>query len=280
MKTLKLKNGAEVPTLGLGTWFLGDSAATREREIEALRIGIEAGATLIDTAEMYGSGRSEDLVSEAILPFRREDLYLVSKVLPSNADSSSLPRALDASLERLGTDYLDLYLYHWRGGVPLEETVEALEDARVAGKIAAWGVSNFDDDDVAELLDIPAAQACLTNQVLYNLGAREAEWAVIPACVQEDMAIMAYAPTGQKESRLTTNPVVEEIATEIGATPMQILIAWTLAQPRVISIPRTGNPDHMRENVAAAEISLNAEQLGRLNLEFPPPSRPVTLGVI
>ena len=178
--TVTLRNGVQVPALGLGTWFLGENKSARERELESLRAGVAAGMTLIDTAEMYGNGKAESLIKEVISDKKRDDLFLVSKVLPNNAGKHRLERALDDSMKRMGVEYLDLYLYHWRGNYPLEETVAELERVKKAGKIREWGVSNFDIDDKEELWLVPGGRNCLVNQVLYHTGSRGIEYSLLP----------------------------------------------------------------------------------------------------
>ncbi|MDY5157522.1 aldo/keto reductase [Actinotignum timonense] len=282
MRNITLANGDTVSALGLGTWFLGDDRACRQEEIAALRCGIEGGARLIDTAEMYGSGRSEELVGEAITPFPRELLYLITKVLPSNASRRRMEGALDASLARLGTEYVDMYLYHWRGGTPLAETVAELERLRENGKIRSWGVSNFDVEDMEELAALPGGANCQANEVLYHLGSRGIEVELRGLMERLGVALIAYCPLAQAgtlRNGLVTNPVVTEVARDLGVSPFQVLLAWVLAQSPTIAIPRTGKLAHMRENLEAARIELSVEQLARLDGAFPAPHRRVPLDV-
>ena len=265
--------------LGMGTWYLGDNPNTRAEEIAALRYGLEHGLRLIDTAEMYGDGRSERLVGEAIAPFEREKLCLVSKVLPNNANRRALERSLDASLAALQTDYLDVYLYHWRGDTPLEETVEMLEKMVEKGKIKTWGVSNFDLEDMQEL---PQVEHCVTNQVLYHLGSRGIEVALKPWQDERGMPIMAYCPlaqAGSLQQTLLDNPVVKQVAAELNVSVYQVLLLFVLAQDNMVAIPRTGRVAHMQELVACADLALNAEQLAALNQAFPVPTRRVPLDI-
>jgi diketogulonate reductase-like aldo/keto reductase len=266
MRSVKLPDGTQVPVLGLGTWRMGERRGDAAAEIAALRLGIDLGITLIDTAEMYGSGRAEELVGEAIAG-RREPLFLVSKVLPQNASRLGTIRACEASLKRLGTDHLDLYLLHWQGRHPLAETVAAFEDLRRAGKILHWGVSNFDTDEMAAL----DGRAVATNQVLYNLARRVAEWALLPWCRQRNIPVMAYSPIEQ--GRILTHPALVALAQAHGCSPAQLALAWVLHQPNVFTIPKATAPDHVRENVAALDIVLSAEELAVLDRAFPPPRR-------
>ena len=274
--TVKLSNGVCVPALGQGTWYLGDSAETHTREVEALRAGIEVGMTLIDTAEMYGNGRSEALVGEAIRPYDRSSLFLVSKVVPSNARGARLMKSLDQSLAHLGTDYLDLYLYHWRGGSMLAEVVEGMEAARAAGKIRAWGVSNFDVADMEELWRTPGGKNCLVNQVLYHMGSRGIDYSLLPWMRAHGVALMAYCPlaqAGRLSCDLFGNTVLKRIAEKYGATPAQIALAWAIRDGQTIAIPRTGRKEHALMNAGADAIALTAEDYAEIDRAFPPPTR-------
>jgi diketogulonate reductase-like aldo/keto reductase len=263
MKTLSI-GGRPVPQLGQGTWNMGDSAAKRPQEIAALRRGIELGMTLIDTAEMYGSGRSERLVGEAISGLR-DQVYLVSKVLPSNASSEGTIRACEASLQRLGVETLDLYLLHWRGRYPLADTVEGFEHLQEQGKIRAWGVSNLDVNELEELRNA----ACAANQVLYNPEYRGIELDLLPWCQQHRMAVMAYSPVGQGGDLLSA-PVLRQIAQKHGVSPAQVALAWCLRQP-VIAIPKAGSVAHVEENAAAANLRLTPDDLTAIDQAFPAP---------
>lgn len=278
MKSFGLANGVTVPALGQGTWMLGDDPACRAGEIEALRTGISAGATLIDTAEMYGDGRSESLVGKVIreLPAgtTRDDLFLVSKVLPSNASRDRIFASCEASLRRLGTDYLDLYLLHWRGAVSLAETAACLEELVAQGKIRAWGVSNFDIDDMKELWAVPGGCNCQVNQVLYHAGSRGIEFSLLPWMRDHGVALMSYCPlaqAGRIRSGLLEERTLRRIAAKHHATPAQILLAWNIRDGRTIAIPRTGSAEHARENAAAADIVLDTDDLAALDAAFPPP---------
>ena len=268
--------------LGMGTWCLGDRPEARSEEIAALRYGLEHGITIIDTAELYGSGRSERLVGEAVKPFAREDVYLVSKVLPANAGRRRLEQSLDASLKALQTDYLDMYLYHWRGGTPLQETVDALEAVEAKGKIKAWGVSNFDLEDMQELLDVTGGDKCRTNQVLYHLGSRGIEVVLKPYLDARGITTMAYCPLAQAgglRRGLIDSTAVRQVAEEQGISGCQVLLCFALAQPNMVSIPRTGKLAHMKELAACRDITLSEAQFALLNRAFPAPAQRVPLDV-
>ncbi|MHA6724201.1 aldo/keto reductase [Sphingomonas sp. RS2018] len=276
MKTVRLPDGTDVPALGQGTWMMAEDPRRRGDEIAALRAGIDLGMTLIDTAEMYADGESERLVGEAVAG-RRDDVFLVSKAYPQNASRSGLPRACEASLERLGTDRLDLYLLHWRGRVPLGETVDAMERLVDAGKILRWGVSNLDTDDMEELV-AAGGKACATDQILYNLTRRGPEHDLLPWLAARSMPVMAYSPVEQ--GRLVRDEGLRTLAGELGATPVQVALAWLLARDGVIAIPKAGTVDHVRENLAAADLALSPETVARLNAMFPVPSGPVPLAML
>ncbi|WP_242140315.1 aldo/keto reductase [Sphingomonas sp. TREG-RG-20F-R18-01] len=275
-KTVALPDGTLVPALGQGTWNMGDSASTRAAEIAALREGIERGMTLIDTAEMYGDGRSEELVGEAIAKVR-EQVFLVSKALPQNASRARLRGACEASLARLGVDRLDLYLLHWRGPVPLAETVEAMERLVADGLIARWGVSNLDADDMAELVAAGGA-ACATDQILYNLTRRGPELDLLPWLGAHGIPVMAYSPVEQ--GRLLGNATLRSIAAEFDATPAQVALAWVLRDPSVIAIPKAGSVAHVRDNHAALDLALDGVLLDRLEAAFPRPKKPRALEML
>jgi len=268
MDTVTFPSGVRVPALGQGTWKMGESRSRHAEEIAALRLGIDLGMTLIDTAEMYASGGAEEITREAIAG-RRDGVFLVSKVLPSNASKTGTIKACEASLRRLGTDHIDLYLLHWRGRFALGETVEAFELLRHQGKIGGWGVSNFDADDMAELGELKAGSSVETNQVLYNLSTRGIEFDLLPAQAKAGVPIMAYSPVGQGD--LTENRKLDAIARRHVATRAQIALAWTLRNPQVISIPKASTAAHVRDNRAAADIALTADDLAELDAAFPPP---------
>ncbi len=276
-----LPDGTMVPALGQGTWHMGERGSDRRQEAEALRLGLDLGLTLIDTAEMYAGGGAEEVVAEAIAG-RREEVFLVSKVYPHNASNrgaggGKLQAALDASLRRLRTGHLDLYLLHWRGSVPLADTVEAMERARAAGKIRRWGVSNLDVEDLEELG--PALDGCVTDQVLYNLENRGVEYDLLPFCRSRGMPVMAYSPVGQGGA-LLRHAALRAVAERLGATPAQVAIAWTLRAPGVISIPKAADVEHVRLNAAAAALALAPEDLATLDAAFPPPRRKRSLAML
>ncbi|WP_027897137.1 aldo/keto reductase [Zestomonas thermotolerans] len=266
--------GVQVPVIGQGTWRMGEERSERRREVVALQQGIELGLTLIDTAEMYGEGGAEEVVGEAIRG-RRERVFLVSKVYPHNAGRRGLPTACERSLRRLGTECIDLYLLHWRGAYPLEETVEAFERLREQGKIRRWGVSNFDVDDLEEL----GEPACATNQVLYNPEARGIEFDLLPWQQRRGMPLMAYCPVGQG-GRLLGSPALREVAARHAATPAQVALAWALRQPGVIVIPKAVDALHLRQNAAAAALQLSDEDLRLIDAAYPPPTRKRSLQMV
>jgi diketogulonate reductase-like aldo/keto reductase len=270
MRTVTLPSGEAVPALGQGTWYMGEGRRPAAEEAAALRLGLDLGMTLIDTAEMYASGGAERVVAEAIHG-RRNEVFLVSKVLPSNASRKGTVAACEASLRRLGTDRLDLYFLHWRGGVPLAETVAGMEALVQAGKIRHWGVSNLDIDDMEELAALPGGEACATNQVLYNLTRRGIEWDLLPWCRERAMPIMAYSPIEQ--GRLLRKKALKEVAARHGATPAQVALAWAMRDPLVIAIPKASDPQHVRENRAALQVQLTDSDLAGLDRAFPPPTR-------
>jgi diketogulonate reductase-like aldo/keto reductase len=276
MKTIRFPDGMAVPALGQGSWMMAEDPSRRRQEIAALREGVELGLTLIDTAEMYANGESERLVGEAIAGMR-DRVFLVSKAFPQNASAKRLPRACEASLERLGTDRLDLYLLHWRGSVPLAETVEAMERLVAAGKIVRWGVSNLDADDMEELV-AAGGERCQTDQILYNLTRRGPEHDPIPWLAEKRMPVMAYSPVEQ--GRLLADRGLAAIARERGVTPAQVALAWLLAQDGIIAIPKAGSAGHVRENRAAADLDLSEIDLARLNDMFPRPRGPVPLEML
>jgi diketogulonate reductase-like aldo/keto reductase len=269
MNTIRFSDGAHVPALGQGTWMMAERPAQRAAELAALRAGVELGLTLIDTAEMYADGQSERLVGEALRGLR-EQVFLVSKAYPQNASRQRLPQACEASLKRLDTDRLDLYLLHWRGHVPLAETVEAMEKLVAAGKIRRWGVSNLDTPDLEELMTAGGA-ACATDQVLYNLTRRSPEYDLLPWLADRDLPLMAYSPIEQ--GRLLANATLRAIAAGLGATPAQVALAWVLRQDQVLAIPKAGSVAHVQENRAAAELQLSASDLAALDDAFPRPTK-------
>jgi diketogulonate reductase-like aldo/keto reductase len=271
MKTLKMA-GCEVPTLGQGTWNIGEQAARRQDEVRALQQGLDLGMTLIDTAEMYGEGGAEEVVGEAIAG-RRDQAFIVSKVYPHNASFEGVREACERSLRRLKVDAIDLYLLHWQGHHPLAETFDGFEALKQAGKIKAYGVSNFDLENLEESL---AYGAPATNQVLYNLMKRGIEFDLLPWARERQLPIMAYSPLethGREQAALLANPGLKAVADAHGVTPAQIALAWVLHQDGVIAIPKAVDPVHLRANRAAAEIELSAGDLAALDQAFPPPRR-------
>ncbi len=280
MKEVVLKNGRRVPAIGQGTWYLGDDPAVRNQEIAALRTGIEAGMTLIDTAEMYGGGRSESLVGEAIASYDRDDLFLVSKVLPNNAGRANMRRACENSLRRMGIEQLDLYLYHWRGSIPLRETVEELEKLKTAGLIRDWGVSNLDTDEMEEIKHLDRAGNCQVDQVLYHTASRGIEFDLLPWMEKNNVALMSYCPIAQAgtlKRGLFGNKTLQKIAHKHNATVPQIMLAWNIRNGHTIAIPRTGKAAHTLENLAAADIVLDAEDYKAIDAAYPAPTRKVWL---
>jgi diketogulonate reductase-like aldo/keto reductase len=277
--TTNLPSGEAVPVFGIGTWRMGEDARIRKDEVAALKLGIELGVTLIDTAEMYGSGVAEEIVAEAVAG-RRDELFIVSKVLPSNASRARTIAACERSLKRLNTDRIDLYLLHWRDGTPLEQTVEAFIALTEAGKIRHWGVSNFDMDDMVDLLALSRGrgEACASNQVLYNLTRRGIEFDLMPLCREHGMPIMAYSPIEQ--GRMLRNPELVRIAKSIRATPAQVALAWLMQQDGVIAIPKATNAAHLRENIGALDVKLGEETLAALDRAFPPPKRRESLAML
>jgi diketogulonate reductase-like aldo/keto reductase len=276
MRTIPLPSGEEIPALGQGTWYLGEDPSRRGDEIAALRLGLDLGMTVLDTAEMYGDGAAEELVGEAI-DGRRQEVFLVSKVLPGHASRRGTVSACEGSLRRLGTDRLDLYLLHWRGRFPLEETLAGFADLVAAGKIRHWGVSNLDAADMVELTSLPGGGAVALDQVLYNLTRRGIEWDLLPWCRRHRVAVMAYSPIEQ--GRLLRAETLRAVARNLGASPTQVALAWVLEQG-VAAIPRSGRPEHVRENRGAADLRLPAGVLAVLDEAFPPPSGPVPLEVL
>jgi diketogulonate reductase-like aldo/keto reductase len=277
IRTTNLPDGATMPIFGLGTWRMGESARGRAAELAALRLGLDLGATLIDTAEMYGEGGAELVIAEAIKG-RRDGLFIVSKVYPHNASRAGVVAACERSLKRLGTDRIELYLLHWPGSHPVAETVAGFEQLAKAGKIGHWGVSNFDLDEMEQVWALKGGGACATNQVLYNLTRRGIEFDLAPAARKRSMPIMAYSPLEQ--GRLGRKPGLDAVAKRHGASIYQIALAWTMARPGVIAIPKATKPEHVRENIAAIDIKLTKDDLAELDKTFPPPKGKVSLGML
>jgi diketogulonate reductase-like aldo/keto reductase len=273
-------DGAKAPRLGQGTWHLGERPSRRDSEIEALRLGVRLGMTLIDTAEMYGEGRAESLVGEAIRGIGRNGLFLVSKVYPHNAGRKNIFESCENSLRRLGTDFLDLYLLHWRGNIPLAETVTCMEELVSRGLIRRWGVSNFDTADMEELWRIPGGSRCAANQVLYHLGSRGVEYDLLPWMRKHRVPLMAYCPIAQGGSLrrgLFENPAVRRVAAAHGATPAQVLLGFVMRGGDVIAIPKAGTPRHTLENAGAGLLALTDADLAALSAAYPAPAHKTAL---
>lgn len=277
MRHLHLPDGSPIPVLGLGTWGMGERTASAADEIAALRLGLDLGMTLIDTAEMYGEGGAERIVGKAIAG-RRTEIFLASKVYPHNATQRGTIAACERSLARLGTDYLDLYLLHWRGDVPLAETLAGFEALRRAGKIRHYGVSNFDSADLAEWWERPGGAATAADQILYNLARRGIEWDLVPWCRAHGLPVMAYSPIEQE--RLLDSPALRRLAARRGANPAQMALAWLLQRDGVAVIPKACRPEHVRENRAALDLALSTGELAALDRAFPPPSGPSPLEML
>ena len=275
--TVQLPGSRSIPALGLGTWHMGEKKADREREVAALKAGIDLGLTLIDTAEMYGNGGAEEVVADAIAGVR-DKVYLLSKVLPHNASRKGTIGACEQSLRRLKTERIDLYLLHWRGSYPLADTVAAFERLKSDGKIVAWGVSNFDVDDMAELKRISNGDRCAANQVLYHLGSRGIEWQLLPDSQRAGVAIMAYCPLGQGD--LIGHPAIVQLARKHAVAPSAIAVAFLLAKPGVIAIPKSAHAERVHEFAKARDVKLDAEDYALLDREFPPPKRKAALAIV
>ena len=286
MNMVNFKGQAVLP-IGLGTWHMGDEPSQRSTEITALRSGIqsgtEQGTLAIDTAEMYGEGRSETLVGEAIKSVERQKLYLISKVYPWNASENLLPKSLDASLSRLGVDYLDLYLLHWTGNVPLAETVLAMQRAQKAGKIRHWGVSNFDTSDMQALWQVPDGDQCVTNEVLYNLGSRGIEYDLVPWLQAHQLPLIAYSPVAQGDSLgndLTADPLLNEIAAAHHVSVFQLLLAWVIRNGETLAIPQSSSAEHVQDNLATAKLELSSDEWQLIQEKYPTPTKKQPLDVL
>ena len=281
MKKVTINNQV-LPALGIGTWEIGDDPKLRDEEIAAIRAGLDAGLSVIDTAEMYGNGRSEELVGEAIKPYQRAKIFLISKVLPQNASRSKMRQSLQNSLQRLQTDYLDLYLYHWRGMVPLSETVSELQALQNEGLIRSWGVSNFDIDDMEELWQLPEGQNCVVNEDLYNLETRGIEYSLLPWQREHHIPLIAYSPLGRGPkmgSTMMKNEAVLQVAEEHKASTYQILLAWVMQQPDVLAIPKSSSSKHLLSNLKALDIELTPEDLQILEKAYPKPEHKEPLAI-
>jgi diketogulonate reductase-like aldo/keto reductase len=276
MRTVTLPDATLVPALGQGTWRMGEDSRRRKEEIAALRAGIDLGLTLLDTAEMYGDGATETLLGEALANVR-DQVFLVSKVYPQNAGRGRIERACEASLQRLKTDHLDLYLLHWRGSVPLAETIEGMEALVRAGKIQRWGVSNLDHGDMDQLFQA-GGERCATNQILYNVTERGAEFDLLPMLAHRAIPTMAYSPIGQ--GQLPQSSALSAVAKRHGVTPFQVALAWALRDPMVIAIPKAGDSAHLKENRQALDLVLTAKDLAKIDADFPPPTRKTRLAML
>jgi diketogulonate reductase-like aldo/keto reductase len=275
---VRLPDGEEVPALGQGTWRMGEQARRAKAEIAALQLGITLGLTLIDTAEMYGSGGAEEMIAQAIAG-RRDGLFIVSKVSPHNASRTGTISACERSLKRLRIETIDLYLLHWPGSHPLADTFAAFESLRASGKIRHWGVSNFDADGMQRVLSAKSGAACATDQVLYNPESRGVEFDLLPLCREHKIPVMAYSPVGQG-GRLLRSKALTAVAQRHGATPAQVAIAWSMRDGSTISIPKAVDPAHVRENAKAAEITLTPQDLAEIDAAHPPPRRKQTLEIL
>jgi diketogulonate reductase-like aldo/keto reductase len=272
-----LPGGERVPAFGQGTWHMGEDRRRAAEEAAALRLGIELGMTLIDTAEMYGNGRAEEIVAEAAQS-QRDRLFIVSKVLPHNASRNGVVEACERSLKRLKTDRIDLYLLHWRGSVPLADTLAGFARLQRDGKIRHHGVSNFDLDDMQEWVGLAGGDTVAANQILYNLTRRGPEWDLIPWCRERGIAIMAYTPLGQ--GRMLQDKALAEVAARHGASPAQVALAWLLRQEGMMVIPKATQQQHVRDNRGALEVKLAADDLPVIDRAFPPPKRRSALGML
>ena len=278
MRTVRLPDGTAVPALGQGTWHMGEQSRAAGTEAAALKLGIDLGMTLIDTAEMYGNGGAEEVVAEAAQG-QRDKLFIVSKVYPQNASRTGVPQACERSLKRLRTDRIDLYLLHWKGSYPLADTVEAFEKLKAAGKIRYWGVSNFDTADMQGLVRLADGANCATNQVLYHAGSRGIEFDLLPWSNAHNMPLMAYSPVGQG-GRLLQSKALAAVAKRHNATPAQIAIAWSMRHANVITIPKASDQAHVRQNAAADSIALTESDLAEIDAVHPPPARRQSLDIL
>ena len=279
MRTVALPGGETVPALGQGTWYMGERRGEAAKEAAALRLGIDLGMTLIDTAEMYANGGAEQVVAEAVDGIR-DKVFIVSKVLPQNASKSGTVAACERSLKRLKTDRIDLYLLHWRGGYALADTVAGFEALKAAGKIRYWGVSNLDTDDMEELLGVLGGAGCAADQVLYHPDSRGIEFDLLPWCAEHHVPVMAYSPLGHNVRRLLGSSALQAVARAHDATPAQVAIAWGLRHGHVISIPKAADAAHVRENAAATDLTLTAEDLSAIDAAHRPPRRKVGLDLL
>ncbi len=284
MRTVPLPNGTALPALGLGTWHTGESPRSRAAEVKAVRLAIELGVRLFDTAEMYAEGGAEEMLGQALAEalragdVRREELTIVSKVYPHNASLKGLPQACERSLQRLGLERIDLYLLHWPGSHPLRDTVAAFEALQARGRITHWGVSNFDTDDMKALWRVPGGEACAVNQVYYSLSQRGIEFDLVPWQRARRVPLMAYCPIDQ--GALALEPELKSLAQRVGATPAQLALAWLLQRGDVAAIPKAVREEHLRDNVASATIELDPATLAALDALFPPPEGKEALAIV
>ncbi len=277
MRRLVLNDGTEIPVIGQGTWRMGERPAERKAEVAALQAGIDLGLTLIDTAEMYGNGGSEEVTGEAIKG-RRDAVYLVSKVLPSNASHAGTIKACEQSLKRLGTDHMDLYLLHWRGQYKLADTLQAFQELKKAGKIRAFGISNLDTNDMKEWLALPGGSDAVANQILYNIGVRGPEHDLAPLLAKAKIALMAYCPLAQGE--VGGFKKLDPIARRHDATVAQIMLAWATRHPLSFAVPKSRTVARLKENAAAGDIVLTPQDLAEIDAAFPGPKKAVPLEMI
>lgn len=281
MSDIKLKDGTLIPKLGVGTWYLGEE--NYESDLEALKTALDIGVVLIDTAEMYGNGNAELLIGDAIRNANRSNLYLVSKVYPHNAGRKNIRKSLLKSMENMGVNYLDMYLLHWRGGVPLSETVECMEELKAEGLIKNWGVSNFDTNDMIELFSVKNGSNCAINQVLYHLGSRGVEYDLMPWLKEHNIPLMAYCPMaqgGDLKKALLKNETLKTIAKKYNISVQQLLLKFVLEQDNVVAIPRSGNPTHIKENWFIKDLKISSDDLQIMNKEFPAPDKKTYLDIV
>lgn len=281
-KYVQMNNGMRIPKMGQGTWHIGESAAREQEEIESLRLGIQLGLTLIDTAEMYAEGGAETVVGKAIAPFRRSDLFLVSKVYPYNAGGAAMIHSAEESLRRLGTDYLDMYLLHWPGSIPIDDTISGMETLMRSGKIRCWGVSNFDQRGMEKILSRPGGEDCQADQLLYHLGSRGVEYSLLPWLQSHGMVMMAYCPVaqgGRLRDSLLESETLEKIAHAHRISIIQLLLAFVLHQKDVVAIPKAATPAHVQANAEVLKVQLSDTELAEMNAAFPAPDHPVPLDI-
>ncbi|MBB6114254.1 diketogulonate reductase-like aldo/keto reductase [Rahnella inusitata] len=281
-KTVQFPDGTTVPAIGQGTWYMGERNSDLRAEVKALQQGLDAGMTLIDTAEMYADGGAERVVGEAIAG-RRDAAFLVSKVYPHHAGGAKAIAACEQSLKRLKTECIDLYLLHWRGSIPLHDTVAAMETLQASGKIRRWGVSNLDTDDMQALWKIPGGQACMTNQVLYHAAARGIEFDLLPWCEEHSVPVMAYCPlaqAGKLRHDVLTSAVMQDIASARGVSSSQVALAWVTRTGNVIAIPKAVQPQHVKDNAAALTLSLTEDEIARIDAAFPAPNHKTPLDMV